>query len=1010
MRLNRVSLVIICLALGGVSAGRVVGQDVPGTRRIICARPTDSKVIIDGLLEESCWQEAEQSGEFTLAGSAERPAAQTTVRTVFDQSVLYIAVECEEPAMDKVVATHTQRDSDVWYDDCIEVYLQPGEGDYFHIIVNTSGIHLDEVRSAVGGGADRSWDSALEVRIAKQADGWLAELAIPFASLGVQAPQHGERWQANFCRERYAGQEGEFSSWNRTRGGFNDPGAFGVLVFGSYDEALRELRARLDRVARLLDELDEKVPAVVVAEMRARLDKLEETAAAPIKRAEEFQALDLEVQELARDARHVDLGVWTVRLDTLMDDAGQWGLHCANLGADPEYTLSTCGETKKMGAASLKLQYSFSRPDDSYIALVYRPDQPLDWTSYGDLTWWVYSPHPLAERTKLYLYDAQGRYACYQGVHDRGGWQAFTGRLRTPSYYGKSGETDLSNITRIALYVVNNPQLADGQQREIYLDGVELTSYLHAERASYAVWLGDALTPAPTTGIPEDVTPNPTQIRIEALGNEWESRSLVVSNLTSEPLHLRVVLTDFQDLQPGGQIIPADFAQLRVVAPIPLRGGTSAYDALPKLGEAGIIVVPSKGNQEIFLTVNTKHLEPGEYEGYLMMLPLAGGVGRKSTSIRLIVLPVRLPDYCSLQIAIFEVLMNHEYRRFRTTAERVPYGELRERELEPQLYMPERYIRDIAEHGVTVFRFNEDHMAYPVCDEQGKLVEVMDQSKFASFDRLMRIYSKYCPPRELLITMCPMYKRLGYPHSPYWKENTKKWVQGFVGYLKSLGFGYEDFMLHAFDEIGVKGAKEFAEFCAVIKEAEPSVRMMIPFGAGPALETMKIAAPYIDIWDVHVSPHLRDPDTMQFLRSTGKPIWFYDNSIPRKWASALSARLQSWIARAKGLQGYGHWAYDRFVGDAWDDEDMRGLEWPQYSDCIMVYPGTEGPIPTRRWEAFRDGVEDYEYLCLLEKHATEASGAEALLEAVKGQVPKSAAEVHELRARMLKVLSSLSNK
>jgi len=83
---------------------------------------------------------------------------------------------------------------------------------------------------------------------------------------------------------------------------------------------------------------------------------------------------------------------------------------------------------------------------------------------------------------------------------------------------------------------------------------------------------------------------------------------------------------------------------------------------------------------------------------------------------------------------------------------------------------------------------------------------------------------------------------------------------------------------------------------------------------------------------------------------------------------------------------------------------MRGV----YSgDCAMVYAGTNGPITTRRWEAFRDGAEDYECLMLLKKYAPKAKGANEFLERIRGKVPDSAEPVHQLRDEMLTILKSI---
>jgi hypothetical protein len=43
----------------------------------------------------------------------------------------------------------------------------------------------------------------------------------------------------------------------------------------------------------------------------------------------------------------------------------------------------------------------------------------------------------------------------------------------------------------------------------------------------------------------------------------------------------------------------------------------------------------------------------------------------------------------------------------------------------------------------------------------------------------------------------------------------------------------------------------------------------------------------------------------------------------------------------------------------------------------MVYPGQDGPIDSIRWEISRDGMEDFEYLALLQRLVASASRAGA---------------------------------
>jgi len=192
---------------------------------------------VDGALGGAAWGAAGKAEGFTLA---EAPAPeQTAAFAAYDDACLYVAFECQEPLMAEVAAQHTRRDSDVWLDDCVELFLRPRPGESFHFIVNAAGGFYDARRALDGVSTDDAkWDSQARWAAAKGASSWTVEVAIPFACLGG-APKPGDVWGVNFCRSRVAGFVGrkynkdrQASSWFPTFGAFANPPRFGELEFG----------------------------------------------------------------------------------------------------------------------------------------------------------------------------------------------------------------------------------------------------------------------------------------------------------------------------------------------------------------------------------------------------------------------------------------------------------------------------------------------------------------------------------------------------------------------------------------------------------------------------------------------------------------------------------------------------------------------------------------------------------------------------------------------------------
>jgi hypothetical protein len=187
--------------------------------------------------------------------------------------------------------------------------------------------------------------------------------------------------------------------------------------------------------------------------------------------------------------------------------------------------------------------------------------------------------------------------------------------------------------------------------------------------------------------------------------------------------------------------------------------------------------------------------------------------------------------------------------------------------------------------------------------------------------------------------------------------------------MKKAGFKEKDFIVYPFDEAaGKEECKKFLAVAAQIKEANPNIKIFLTQGAKTTLEDIKMAAPLVDVWCLH-EPKIRNEKILSFVKSTHKPIWFYDNAPPYKSTPALQDRSEAWKAFKHDLQGCGSWSYNRFVGDVWNDLDFEKKSY--YPDMHFVYIGKKGPITSRRWEAYRAGFQDYEYLNILKKAIAE---------------------------------------
>ena len=193
--------------------------EIPANREIKAVR-IETPTIIDGKLDDICWQNSAKTGELIqFEPQNGEPATQpTTIYVAYDANNLYVAFECFKNDMDNLAANLTRRDSFFFSDDHVEVLI-----DTFHdgrncyaFALNPLGTQTD--RRLINEGSNRrtgqsmigtaiSWDCDWQGQASEEADKWTAEFAIPFAELRFSKATEIATWGINFWRNDEAPAE-----------------------------------------------------------------------------------------------------------------------------------------------------------------------------------------------------------------------------------------------------------------------------------------------------------------------------------------------------------------------------------------------------------------------------------------------------------------------------------------------------------------------------------------------------------------------------------------------------------------------------------------------------------------------------------------------------------------------------------------------------------------------------------------------------------------------------------
>ncbi|HHN46505.1 MAG TPA: hypothetical protein ENN09_03600, partial [Planctomycetes bacterium] len=158
--------------------------------------------VIDGTLDDPVWQ-ASPPWQMGPSVKDEPARYRTFARVLFDDRNVYVGVFCGEPDTEGLVAAATLRDSEVWQDDSVEVFIRPDPDEpYYQLVVNPRGTLMD--LSADGSRRSLAWDSSAEVKAAVQPGAsWTAAFRIPMREISAYVGEN-QAWAMNICRTRYA--------------------------------------------------------------------------------------------------------------------------------------------------------------------------------------------------------------------------------------------------------------------------------------------------------------------------------------------------------------------------------------------------------------------------------------------------------------------------------------------------------------------------------------------------------------------------------------------------------------------------------------------------------------------------------------------------------------------------------------------------------------------------------------------------------------------------------------
>lgn len=461
----------------------------------------------------------------------------------------------------------------------------------------------------------------------------------------------------------------------------------------------------------------------------------------------------------------------------------------------------------------------------------------------------------------------------------------------------------------------------------------------------------------------------PAEVRVFGLRNEVLSAQCVV--LAGEELKDATVSIGPLQRTQGAALIPADKVRWNFVESIFIKENTRklqksdlvrpAPARFPDLlSDARTCTIAKGARKAVYLTIRVpRTAEPGEYRASVVV---KAGSASAVLPLVLTVYPLTLPDERHLMVT--EWFSTRQFKRW--------HG-IESSDSEQYFKMLRVYAENMAAHRQNVFQTSLDLVR---CSEtaDGKL-----HCDFSPFDRWAQIFwdtgrmdlletgfvahhgQGGWSSREILLRDYEVKEAAtGKRKRIAGRDFLPRFLPLVVEHLREKKW-LEKTVFHICDEPADHNVLAWREASEFVHRCAPELRRL------DAIETPHCAN-CLEIWCPKLNHLASWHGAYEEARRQGNELWFYTvgifqgGPVPNKTVDValIESRVMHWLNYRYGAKGYLHWGFNAWTGDPVNDPGKhRGDGW-------HVYPKKDGLLDSLRWEQMRNGIQDYECLCLLE--------------------------------------------
>lgn len=202
-------LLLKCIAAGALSLVLIsIGAAQTIEKKIYRTVFTKTAPVIDGILNDSCWDQVEWGENFIQIEPTENkpPTQETAFKILYDDNNLYVFIRAFDTEPDKISKIISRRDN--FDGDRVEIDIDSyyDQQTAFSFTATSTGVKGDEAITKDGNNWDDSWNPIWFLTSSIDDKGWCAEFRIPFSQLRFgKKTEH--IWGIQVSRRIYRSQE-----------------------------------------------------------------------------------------------------------------------------------------------------------------------------------------------------------------------------------------------------------------------------------------------------------------------------------------------------------------------------------------------------------------------------------------------------------------------------------------------------------------------------------------------------------------------------------------------------------------------------------------------------------------------------------------------------------------------------------------------------------------------------------------------------------------------------------